>query len=123
MNEVTIDKEWIQNDAETYFETKLTDDEIEDVFEDVCGELQWVIQEAIGRVTCIEERNEEAKKVFPHYQVMRRDGFTDENEFKPVQYGCFLTERDAKRFARRIDSLFDQLKVELVTQDGAVVRS
>lgn len=122
MWEITIDDGRIQEEAETTFEEKLTEDELEIVKDDICGELGWVIQEAIERALDFREllkRNEGAKDVFPHYRVFYRNEGAYIPNFEPS--GAFVTKDDAEKYMHHEKGVYGgEWKIELADRDNAV---
>src|SRR3989339_1212719 len=99
MDNVIIDEEFIQREAENTLKRKLSPDECEEVREAILEDLFALIQDKIYEVIDFNEmleRNKDADKAFPYYKTYHRNENAYQPEFKVV--GVFKSEEDAREF-------------------------
>lgn len=118
---VEIDEEFIQMEAEVTLERCLSSYEYDKVVEEICGNLTFLVQDAIDKVICLAdliENNKDAENIFPHYKVLHRN----ENAFMPT-FETVITvseEGAARHFIEdhNIINEFDEWQIFCVEQDG-----
>jgi hypothetical protein len=120
MENIIIDEDFIQQEAETILERKLTSDECEEVYEAILGDLSELIQDNISDVIDFNElieRNKNADKTFPHYKTYYRNENAYQPKFKVI--GVFKKEEDARQFIHHdfIDE-FCEWRLVLVKKDN-----
>ena len=120
MENIIIDKNFIQQEAETMLERKLTSDECEEVYEAILEDLSELIQDNISDVIDFNElfeRNKNADKTFPHYKTYYRNENAYQPKFKVI--GVFKKEEDARQFIHHdfIDE-FCEWRLVLVKKDN-----
>lgn len=119
MNNIIIDEEFVQTEAETVLERKLTPDECEEVCETICEGLSSLIQDSIGEVVDYNEmleRNKDADKTLPHYKTYHRNENAYQPEFRVM--GVFKNEEDARQFIHHnYNTEFDQWRLVLVDKN------
>ncbi len=118
---IVIESEFIQTEAEASLERQLSETEVEEVYEAILEDLGGFIQEKIHRVICFNrmlERNQGAEKIFPHYIVYYRNPNAYRPEFEMAM--AFASEADAKSFIHHgIITQFDEWKAVLMKEDGS----
>ena len=122
MDKITINKNFIQTEAETMLERKLTSDEYEEVYEAILEDLSELIQDNINDVIDFNEmleRNKDADKTFPHYKTYHRNENAYQPEFKVI--GIFKNEEDARQFIHHdFITEFDEWRLVLVNKNNTV---
>ncbi|MCX6751929.1 MAG: hypothetical protein NTZ87_00270 [Candidatus Nomurabacteria bacterium] len=120
MDKITIDENFIQTEAKTMLERKLTSDEYEEVYEAILEDLSELIQDNIYDVIDFNEmleRNKDADKTFPYYKTYHRNENAYQPKFKVV--GVFKKEEDARKFINRdFITEFDEWRLALVSKDN-----
>ncbi len=118
--DIIIDKELIQEDAESLLDRQLTEEEFEDVHSAILERVSEIVHDGIHHVIDYNEmleRNKDAEKVLPHYKVLHRN----ENAYKPDfrVVGVFKNEKDAREYVHHdFTTEFDEWKVLLVQAGG-----
>jgi len=119
--EIIIDKELIQQDAETLLDRQLTEKEFEDVHYAILERVSDVVQDGIHHVIDFNEmleRNKGAEKSLPHYRVLHKNDNAYQPDFRTV--GTFKNEKDARQYMHQdVTTEFDQWKVVQVDKDGS----
>jgi hypothetical protein len=119
--EIIIDKELIQQDAETILDRQLTDEEFEDVHSAILERVSEVVQDGIHHVIDFNEmieRNIGAEKSLPHYRFLHKNDNAYQPDFRAV--GTFKDEKDARQYVHHdFTTEFDQWKVVQVDKDGS----
>ncbi len=124
MKQETFDEvidQFIQQEADNILERELSDDELEEVKERVCGDLFMLIQDKINEVMDFRElieRNGDAQTTFPHYKVI----WKNENAYVKNFKIFFFTKsyEDAKAAIRHQNCIteFDQYQIIEVDKDS-----
>ena len=120
MENIIIDENFIQQEAETMLGRKLTSDECEEVYEAILEDLSELIQDNISDVIDFNElleRNKNADKTFPYYKTYYRNENAYQPKFKVI--GVFKKEEDARQFIHHdfIDK-FCEWRLVLVKKDN-----
>lgn len=99
--EFLISEEMVQEEAASYVERELTNDELEDVFEAICEEWMWFVQDRVCEVINFNEmleRNKGAENESVHFDAWHRNENAYQPNFKRLR--SFRTEADAKQYAQ-----------------------
>lgn len=120
MEEINIDKKFIQCEAENILGRKLNIREYEEVYETILESISEFIQDSIYKVIDFNElleRNKDAQNILPYYKVYHRN----ENAYKPEfkLSGAFKTEEDAREYIHHdIITEFDEWRLALVDENN-----
>jgi hypothetical protein len=120
MDNIIIDEEFIQTEAENTLERKLTPSECEQVYYAILEDLSCLIQDKIDDTIRFNEmlkRNRDASKTFPHYKTYHRNENAYQLKFKVV--GVFKSEEDAREFIHHdFITEFDEWRLVVVNDDN-----
>lgn len=101
MDDIIIDEETIQTEAETLFEEKLNPDELEEVEREIRENLIPNIQDALNKVFERKE-NERIKSQQIYYRVLIKNPYSYHGIFKNfTELAVFETEQEAVGYISR----------------------
>jgi hypothetical protein len=116
--EFLINEEMVQEEAASYVERELTNDELEEVFEAICEEWMWFVQDRIREVIDFNEmleRNKGAENEPVHFDAWHRNENAYQYDFKKLK--SFKTEGDAKQYAHN-DFITEYDEWKIIRVDG-----
>jgi hypothetical protein len=116
--EFLINEEMVQEEAASYVERELTNDELEEVFEAICEEWMWFVQDRIREVVDFNEmleRNKGAENEPVHFDAWHRNENAYQYDFKKLK--SFKTEDDAKQYAHN-DFITEYDEWKIIRVDG-----
>lgn len=117
---IIIDEEYIQNEADSILERKISPEEHEEMCDEINSKLSMFVQESIRKVMNFTElliRNKYADRVLPHYKVYWMNKDTCQQEFKIIK--VFINKKDAVQFIHHdFNSQLDQWKVIQVDKNN-----
>jgi len=116
--EFLINEEMVQEEAASYVERELTNDELEEVFEAICEEWMWFVQDRIREVidfNAMLERNKGAENEPVHFDAWHCNENAYQYDFKKLK--SFKTEDDAKRYVHN-DFITEYDEWKIVRVDG-----
>jgi len=117
---ITINEEYIQNEASGIIERRVSDNEYEEIIEEINTKLFMLVGESISKVMGFNElleRNKYADKALPHYKVYWMNKDTYQQEFKTIK--IFRNKEDAVQFIHHdFIGQLDQWKVVQVDKNN-----